>query len=63
MNRYYASILVEQESNYKTKTEKEVGIQHDNFTDLSFWHGICYIVVTNISKFNYNKNEKRIITN
>lgn len=26
-----------------------------------FWHDICYIVVTNISKFNYN--EKRVITN
>ena len=37
---FYISVLVEQEINHKPKTNKECGIQYDNFTDLSFWHGI-----------------------
>ena len=38
--QYYISVLIEQEVNHKPKTNKECGIQYDNFTDLSFWHGI-----------------------
>lgn len=55
-------------SQFQTRpmTDKECEINFSNCWGIALlmggvWHGICYIVITNILKFNYN--EKRIITN
>ena len=44
-----------------TVKEKELQENNNRYCSIDLWHDICYIVITNIYKNNYN--EKRVITN